>query len=91
MFFGVYDGHGGVGVADLAESRVHKHLLSHYKQSTVLPASRDSKLLACHVAAFEQTDAEIVEVDAVLRRWCLYGGGGPRPGAALGVAMSFFP
>ncbi|CAD7953720.1 unnamed protein product, partial [Amoebophrya sp. A120] len=63
MFFGVFDGHGGVQVADLVSDRLWKHLLSHYKQRTVLAASRDEKLLQSHIAAYLQCDAEICEVN----------------------------
>ncbi|CAD7945705.1 unnamed protein product [Amoebophrya sp. A25] len=62
MFFGIFDGHGGTQVAEQCQERLWKHLLSHYKQRNVLAASRDEKLISAHVAAFEQTDAEICEV-----------------------------
>lgn len=62
VFFAVYDGHGGsAAIAEHAADRVHKHLLSHYRQKNVQPASRDEKLIQAHVAAFEQTDAEVCE------------------------------
>jgi serine/threonine protein phosphatase PrpC len=62
MFFGVYDGHGGSSVAEVCQDRIHKYVLSHYRQRGVQPLSRDEKLIKSHIAAFEQCDREILEI-----------------------------
>lgn len=96
VFFGVYDGHGGsAAIADFCSDRVHKHLLYQFRQKNVQPASRDEKLIASHIAAFEQTDAEVCE-SAERKQLQVVGStalsimvhGNPKLGSALRLVIS---
>lgn len=60
VFFGVFDGHGGAQVSELAAKQLHKNVLAHFRQKQVQPASRDEKLKLALKEAFVQTDKEIV-------------------------------
>lgn len=60
VYFGVFDGHGGSHVSDLAAKNLHKNVLAHFRQKQVQPASRDEKLKVALREAFTQTDKEIL-------------------------------
>jgi len=60
VYFGVFDGHGGSQVADLAKEKLHKNILQQYRQKQVQPASRDEKIKAAIKEAFMATDKEIL-------------------------------
>jgi len=62
VYFGVFDGHGGATVSDLAAKNLHKNILAHFRQKQVQPASRDEKLKNAIREAFAQTDKEILSL-----------------------------
>lgn len=59
VYFGVFDGHGGAHVSDLAQKQLHKNILAQFRQKQVQPASRDEKLKGAIRDAYIQTDKEI--------------------------------
>jgi len=60
VYFGVFDGHGGSQVSELAAKQLHKNILSHFRAKQVQPASRDEKLKGAIREAYIQTDKEIL-------------------------------
>lgn len=60
VYFGVFDGHGGSQVSELAAKQLHKNILAHFRSKQVQPASRDEKLKGAVREAFIQTDKEIL-------------------------------
>jgi len=60
VYFGVFDGHGGSQVSELASKQLHKNILAHFRQKQVQPASRDEKIKSAIREAFTQTDKEIL-------------------------------
>jgi protein phosphatase 1L len=60
VYFGVFDGHGGASVSELASRQLHKNILAHFRSKQVQPASRDEKLRNAVREAFIQTDKEIL-------------------------------
>jgi len=60
VYFGVFDGHGGASVSEIAAKQLHKNILAHFRQKQVQPASRDEKLKMAIREAFAQTDKEIL-------------------------------
>ena len=60
VYFGVFDGHGGAQVSELAAKNLHRNILACFRQKTVQPASRDEKLKVAVREAFSHTDKEIL-------------------------------
>jgi len=60
VYFGVFDGHGGAQVSELAAKQLHKNILAQFRQKQVQPASRDEKIKAAVREAFAGTDKEIL-------------------------------
>eukprot|EP00929_Paragymnodinium_shiwhaense_P036454 TRINITY_DN19535_c0_g1_i2.p1 TRINITY_DN19535_c0_g1~~TRINITY_DN19535_c0_g1_i2.p1 ORF type:complete len:342 (-),score=59.91 TRINITY_DN19535_c0_g1_i2:141-1166(-) len=60
VYFGVFDGHSGIQVAEIASKQLHKSILAHFRQKQVQPASRDEKIKTAVKEAFVQTDKEIL-------------------------------
>lgn len=60
VYFGVFDGHGGSQVSEIAAKQLHKNILSHFRAKQVQPASRDEKLKIALREAYAQTDKEIL-------------------------------
>lgn len=60
VYFGVFDGHGGASVSEIAAKQLHKNILAHFRSKQVQPASRDEKLKLAVREAFIQTDKEIL-------------------------------
>lgn len=60
VYFGVFDGHGGAQVSELAARNLHRNILAFFRQKAVQPASRDEKLKMAVREAFSHTDKEIL-------------------------------
>lgn len=60
VYFGVFDGHGGTQVADVAAKMLHKNIMTQFRQKQVQPASRDEKIRGAIKEAFLLTDKEIL-------------------------------
>eukprot|EP00933_Yihiella_yeosuensis_P039886 TRINITY_DN34074_c0_g1_i1.p1 TRINITY_DN34074_c0_g1~~TRINITY_DN34074_c0_g1_i1.p1 ORF type:complete len:662 (+),score=150.79 TRINITY_DN34074_c0_g1_i1:231-2216(+) len=60
VYFGVFDGHGGAQVSEIAAKQLHKSILAFFRAKQVQPASRDEKIKASVKEAFAQTDKEIL-------------------------------
>jgi len=60
VYFGIFDGHGGAQVSEIAAKQLHKNILANMRQKQVQPASRDEKLKLSVREAFVQTDKEIL-------------------------------
>lgn len=60
VYFGVFDGHGGAQVSEIAAKQLHKNILAQFRQKQVQPASRDEKIKAGVKEAFMTTDKEIL-------------------------------
>ncbi|CAE8644006.1 unnamed protein product [Polarella glacialis] len=95
VYFGVYDGHGGAQVSELAAKLLHKNILAHFRSKQVQPASRDEKLKAAVKEAFAQTDKEILglserkKFDAVgSTAVCALLHGNPKLGTALRLVLA---
>ncbi|CAE7323556.1 WIN2, partial [Symbiodinium pilosum] len=60
VYFGVFDGHGGAQVSEIAAKTLHRNILACFRQKAVQPASRDEKIKLAVREAFAQTDRDIL-------------------------------
>ena len=89
VYFGVFDGHGGAQVSELAAKNLHRNILAFFRQKAVQPASRDEKLKVAVKEAFSHTDKEILglserkKFDSGSTAVCAMLHGNPKLGTAL--------
>ena len=94
VYFGVFDGHGGAQVSELAAKNLHRNILAFFRQKAVQPASRDEKLKLAVREAFSHTDKEILSLSerkkfdsAGSTAVCAILHGNPKLGTALRLAL----
>lgn len=94
VYFGVFDGHGGAQVSELAAKNLHRNILAFFRQKAVQPASRDEKLKLAVREAFFHTDKEILSLSerkkfdsAGATAVCAILHGNPKLGTALRLVL----
>ena len=94
VYFGVFDGHGGAQVSELAAKNLHRNILAFFRQKAVQPASRDEKLKLAVREAFSHTDKEILSLSerkkfdsAGSTAVCAILHGNPKLGTALRLVL----
>lgn len=95
VYFGVFDGHGGAQVSELAAKNLHRNILAFFRQKAVQPASRDEKLKLAVREAFSHTDKEILSLSerkkfdsAGSTAVCAILHGNPKLGTALRLVLA---
>ncbi|CAK9027783.1 unnamed protein product [Durusdinium trenchii] len=95
VYFGVFDGHGGAQVSELAARNLHRNILAFFRQKAVQPASRDEKLKMAVREAFSHTDKEILGLSerkkfdsAGSTAVCAMLHGNPKLGTALRLVLA---
>jgi len=95
VYFGVFDGHGGAQVSELAAKNLHRNILSCFRQKAVQPASRDEKIKMAVREAFATTDRDILALserkkfDSVgSTAVCALLHGNPKLGTALRLVLA---
>ena len=95
VYFGIFDGHGGAQVSELAAKNLHRNILAFFRQKAVQPASRDEKLKVAVREAFSHTDKEILSLSerkkfdsAGSTAVCAILHGNPKLGTALRLVLA---